>query len=119
MIDAIAGKEFDATHTSTVGVGVEELELLGDHTLHHGLHGLQLYQATLQRPSPQEPARQVQLQVTIALFADYPPSPPAVVLDWIVPPKRFAQGPRGPPPALRAPRSPIGRSGPVVVSRAV
>lgn len=39
--------ELDPARTRSVtllaSIGVEELELLGDHTLNHGLHGLQLY----------------------------------------------------------------------------
>lgn len=67
-------------------------------------HGQRLFLATIQRAAPNAaPAEPpVQLGLTISLFSDFPASPPLVRLHWVTPPRRFAQGPRGPPPALRA-----------------
>jgi hypothetical protein len=38
----------------------------------------------------------------LCLLSDFPASAPIVRLHWVVPPRRVAQGPAGPPPVLRA-----------------
>ena len=61
-----------------------------------------LYLAEISRHTLGSPSASVTLGVIIHLFADFPSSPAHITLDWLVPPKRFADGPAGPPPALEA-----------------